>query len=215
VSGTFGNAFVQVRLDPAERKGVLTQVGFLAAHATSADPDPIKRGVFVGERIACLHIASPNDASPPPQPMPGSTNRELIESHTEQPGSACAGCHTGLINPFGFPFENYDATGAYRTTDNGFPVNAAASPLIGGTATPVQNALELVDALVESPDVHKCYASHWLEFMYGRHTTDLDEPFATRIGVESQGTAELSIKNLIKTVASSRAFLNRSTEEAP
>jgi hypothetical protein len=214
VSGTFGNAFVKVQLDPAERKGVLTQVGFLAAHSTSADPDPIKRGVFVGERIACLHIASPNDASPPPQPMPGSTNRQLIESHTEQDGTGCASCHKPLINPFGFPFENYDATGAYRTTDNGHPVDAAASPLIEGTPTPVENALGLVDALAESPAVHACYANHWLEFMFGRPETDLDEPLATRIGFASRDE-DLPIKTLVQTVASSRAFLNRSTEEAP
>lgn len=215
VSGTFGDAFVKVQLDPSERKGLLTQVGFLAAHATSADADPIKRGVFVAERIACLHISSPNDASPPPQPMPGSTNRQLIESHTEMPGSACAGCHAPLINPFGFPFENYDATGAFRTTDNGFTVDASASPLIDDTATPVENALELIDALAQSPQVHACYARHWLEFMHGRHVTDVDEPLATRIGFESQSAAELSIKELVETVASSRAFLNRSTEEAP
>lgn len=160
VSGTFGTAFVKVQLDAGQRKGVLTQVGFLAAHSTSTDPDPIKRGVFLGERIACLHIAAPNDASPPPMPMPGRTNRELIEAHTEAPGSVCAACHTPLINPFGFPFENYDATGAFRTTDNGFPIDASASPLVGGNAIPVKDALELIDALADSSEVHACYASH-------------------------------------------------------
>jgi hypothetical protein len=214
VSGTFGDAFVKVQLDDSQRKGVFTQIGFLAAHSTSANPDPIKRGVFMAERVACLHISSPNDASPPPQPSPGSTNRELIESHTEQPTTPCAGCHTPLINPFGFPFENYDAIGGYRTTDNGHPVNASASPLIAGRPTAVENALELIDALVESSEVHTCYATHWVEFLFGRHKTQHDAPLATRIGFASRDE-DLSIKRLVQTLASSRAFLNRSTEEVP
>src|SRR5690606_5368514 len=133
----FGSDFQQVELNGDQRAGILTQVGFLASHATSVMPDPIHRGVFVAKRLSCLTISAPPDAVPP-LPEPGDkTNREAVEEHTEAEGTSCRNCHGVVINPFGFPFESYDAIGAFRTEDNGKPVNTAAAPLIDGEPTPV------------------------------------------------------------------------------
>src|SRR5690606_27037081 len=107
-----------------ERSCVLTQIGFLASHATSRDPDPIHRGVFLARRISCLTIAAPPDDIPPlPTPDPAQTNRQRVEAHTEAEGTTCRTCHSSIINPFGFAFEGYDALGAYRTMDGESPVD--------------------------------------------------------------------------------------------
>ncbi|MDH5675462.1 MAG: DUF1592 domain-containing protein [Myxococcales bacterium] len=213
LGGTFGSDFEPAQLDAQQRKGLLTQVGFLAANASSAHPDPIHRGVFIAERIACLAIAAPDAATPPVPAREGRTNREVIEDHTEMPGTVCASCHSSLINPFGFPFENYDATGAYRTEDNGYPVDASASPPIDGMPTAVDDALGLIDALAGSEGAHQCYSKHWMEFLLGRHVTVADRPLRARLGAQSQ--EGLSVKQLLRETVTSRPFLHRSTEELP
>ncbi|WP_226993986.1 DUF1592 domain-containing protein [Myxococcus hansupus] len=214
LSGAFTADFVPVTLDSRERKGVLTQVGFLASHATSVDPDPIHRGVFVSERIICRKIGAP-PANIPPLPAPqGRTNREVVASHTEAPGTACASCHTNLINPLGFPFENYDAIGGYRTTDNGHPVDSSASPNIFGQTVQVRDALDLADALAAQEVVHTCYAQHWVEYLHGRPFAHEDMPLVERLGKLSQA-GNLSIVDLVVEVVTSEGFVNRHPEELP
>lgn len=213
LSGNFGASFEKASLDPAQRKGVFTQVGFLAANATGVAPDPIHRGVFLTERIACNPLSAPPANIPPLPPPNGRTNRETVEDHTETPGTICASCHAILINPFGFPFESYDAVGRVRTEDNGFPVNTQADPLIGGERTPVTGAIDLIDRLAASEAAHECYAQHWVEFAAGRPEHPKDHGLVAKLGSASRGGA--SIKGMLLSLVTSPAFLNRSVEELP
>lgn len=213
VEGSFGADFEKVTL-PDNRKGLLTQVGFLVANASSVNPDPIHRGKFIAERIVCAELPAPPDVIPPLPEVDGQTNREAIEDLTEQPGSNCAGCHSTLINPYGFPFENYDAVGAFRTKDNGFDVDASSDVLVDGSAVPVENAMELVDALAASTAVHECYLKHWVEFAHGRAFEDLDEPLVERLGALSLED-NTSVKELLVELVVSQPFLTRATEELP
>lgn len=213
LSGSYGPSFTKAALDPAERKGILTQVGFLASNATSVNPDPIHRGVFIARRITCAHIAAPPPNVPPLPDPDGRTNRQLVEDHTQNPSTVCVSCHGTIINPLGFPFENYDAIGQFRTEDNGQPVDAASEALVGEGKVAVANALELVDALAASDVVHECYAKHWVEFTYGRPEADEDARLIARLGDESLDGAAL--KDMIIALVTSPAFLTRSTEELP
>lgn len=213
VPGTFGDEFVKVSLDPAKRRGLFTQVGFLAANATPQSPDPIHRGVFLTTRIACNPLGAPPANIPPLPPPMGRTNRETVEDHTEQPGSICAGCHSTLINPFGFPFEGYDAAGRVRTEDNGFPLNTRSDPLIGGKRDPVSDAVDLAEKLAESEVVHACYARHWIELTLGRKHHARDAGLMAHLASLSRDGA--SIKDLLVELVSSPAFVRRSAEELP
>src|SRR5690606_27160072 len=150
-----------------ERRGIFNQVGFLAANSTSANPDPIHRGVFIASRVLCLNIAAPPDGVPPLPPITGGTNREVVANHTES-SPVCQACHAQLIKPLGSTFENDDAAGAYRTPDNGEAVDASAEPMIDGERRSVQNPVELAEALAESRQAHECFASHLVEYAFGR-----------------------------------------------
>ncbi|MCA9701669.1 MAG: DUF1592 domain-containing protein, partial [Myxococcales bacterium] len=213
VEGVPGQDFVHVDLDGAQRKGVFTQVGFLAANSTSVDPDPIHRGVFLARRMACLTVAAPPDGVPPlPAIEPDQTNRQRVEAHTQAEGSVCVTCHSSYINPYGFPFEGYDAIGAWRTEDNGQPVDAATSVLLGGAVVPVADALELMDVMAESQAVHECYAQHWIEYAAGRNAVTIDDPQIERIGADSLEQQQ-SLHDLLVALTISPAFLNRAAEE--
>jgi hypothetical protein len=213
VPGVLGDEFVAVSLDPTQRKGIFTQIGFLASNSTSVDPDPIHRGVFVAKRMLCLSIAAPPDGIPPLPPIePDQTNRERVEAHTS--ALQCATCHATYINPHGFPFESYDALGTWRTTDNNQPVDTATNVFLDNQLMPVGGALEFVELMAASQGVHSCYASHWLEYTVGRNAT-LDDALAiARLGTNSLQD-ELSIQDLLIAVTTSPFFLNRAAEELP
>lgn len=212
IAGDYGDALVKVELPEGERAGFLNQVGFLAANSTSVHPDPIHRGVFVATRMLCITIAAPPDGVPPLPPILEGTNRQVVENHTESAG-VCRGCHETLINPFGFPFENYDASGAYRTSDNGLPVDASAAPFIDGEPVPVQNSRELAEALSTSPQAHECFASHLVEYAFGRPRSPIDRGLIEQLTALSlEGTP---IIELLVQLTESAAFTTRSTEELP
>ncbi|HTV25294.1 MAG TPA: DUF1592 domain-containing protein [Polyangiaceae bacterium] len=212
VSGNFGSNFVKVSLPEDERRGIFNQIGFLAANSTSINPDPIHRGVFIATRVLCLGIAAPPDGVPPLPPIVNGTNRQIVENHT-QTSPVCQACHATAINPFGFPFENYDASGAYRTTDNGEPVDASSTPLIDGERVDIDNAVELAEALGQSRQAHECFASHLLEYAFGREKERVDEPLVDALTDASLGGAP--IVELLVRIAESPAFMTRSAEELP
>ena len=213
LSGTYGTDFEKVELDPQERSGVFTQVGFLAANATMRDPDPIHRGVFMARRINCLKIAAPPDMIPPLPTPDGQSNRQLVAEHTEAKGTSCRNCHLTLINPFGFAFENYDAVGAYRDTDGPHQVDASTEVLLeeGRESTPVQNGVELAVQLSSSPAVHRCIAGHLIAYAQGRNVSDQDEALIASLGNASV-SEDISFRSLMVELAVADSFLNRSGE---
>jgi hypothetical protein len=212
LDGDFGAGLVPVELPESERRGVFTQLGFLAANATGLSPDPIHRGVFLAKRMLCRAISAPPDNVTPIPPTGEGTNRQVVEDHTESQ-DGCAGCHKRMINPYGFVFENYDAIGAYRTMDNGLPVDASASPLIDAEEVPVGGALEFADALAESREAHECFVRHLLEYSRGRQHTEADQGMIDALRRASLD--DQPIKDLILTLAESDSFIKRSTEELP
>src|SRR5690606_11779119 len=71
-----GEDFTLVDLPTDERRGLFTQIGFLAANSTSVNPDPIHRGVFLAKHIGCFTLAAPPDDIPElPSPKEDETNR--------------------------------------------------------------------------------------------------------------------------------------------
>ncbi|MBL8951511.1 MAG: DUF1588 domain-containing protein, partial [Myxococcaceae bacterium] len=214
LSGTFSSTFVPVTLNGTQRRGVLTQLGFLAVNATSADPDPIHRGVFLSRRFVCNFIAAPPGNIPPLPPlMPNSTNRQRVEAHTQAAGSVCQSCHQQSINPFGFPFEQYDAVGRHRTVDNNQPVNTASTVWLDGAPLMVQDGPQLALALASSRAVHRCYSRHLSAYALGRPTMLEDENIERWLGSQSQ--SGVSLKELLARLVTSPAFTSRSLQELP
>ena len=185
LDGEYDETFSEAELDANERRGVLTQVGFLAAHATSRDPDPIHRGVFLARRINCMNVTAPPVNIPPlPPSVAEKSNRQLVAEHTED-SPVCAECHSQVINPFGFAYEHYDAIGAYRTMDGIHPVDAATEVPLDAGQVPVSDALELATALAESPGVHECMSGHLISFALGRQVSKDDQEIVRELGALS------------------------------
>jgi hypothetical protein len=171
VTGTFTDALQRVDLNPNQRAGLFTRLGFLAANAYSNRSSPIHRGAFIQRRVLCAKIPDP-PANVPQLPPLGATQttRQQVDMHTAP--VECAGCHHTLINPVGFGFENYDAVGQYRTTENGVMIDASGK-LAGTVAAAAGNAgftdaVSESELLASSPEARSCYATTWVRYAFGR-----------------------------------------------
>ena len=143
----------RVELPPSQqRAGVLTHASWLAMQSHTDVNSPTRRGLFVLEQLLCTHIPPPPPrVNPEPiTPDPGLTLRETLLQLTAD--NQCRACHS-VMDPIGFAFENYDAVGAFRTLDNGKPIDASGeAPALGG----FDGAVELVDAVAADPRLSGC-----------------------------------------------------------
>lgn len=95
------------------RGGLLGMGAFLTTTADSLFTSPIHRAVYVMENFLGIHPSPP----PPdvqieePDIRQAKTIRQLLDSHRTDPN--CSACHRN-IDPYGFAFENFDPTGAWR-----------------------------------------------------------------------------------------------------
>ena len=128
IRDVFGPHFRRAAIEPnANRGGLLTSAAIMAMNSDGTDSHPLKRGVWMLERI--LHDPPP----PPPPNVPEvdltdpeilkMTLKERIADHRNKP--ACYSCHS-RIDPWGIAFENFDALGAYRTHVKNRPVDATS-----------------------------------------------------------------------------------------
>lgn len=191
LDGAFGDELVKTTLDADTRRGLFTHIGFLAQNATSSDPDPIHRGVFLAKNIICHPLSAPPDAIPPlPPAEEAESNRQLVERHTQQEGTSCNACHATYINPLGFPFENFDAVGRVRADDRGLPINTATAPLLDDIVD-VAGAVDLAEAMADSSAVHACFARHLIESSLGRPAHLEDDVWMARLGAASLAGAPI------------------------
>ena len=146
--------FQSVKLEGGHRAGLLTHPYLMSALADATTTSPIRRGVFVARGILGRPLLPPPDAVTllAPSLHPNLNTRERVVLQTQ--GESCRSCHA-LINPLGFPLENFDAIGKYRNEDNQRPVDPAGEYTTrkGATARFV-SAREMATYLSHSPEAH-------------------------------------------------------------
>ncbi len=200
--------FVKVDLDPTQRGGLLTQIGYLATNSEGVTPNIIIRGVHIAKDILCVDIPPPpNNIPPVPVLAPNSTNRQRIETLTKD--APCNACHPPFINPLGFALEKLDGVGAWRTTENGQMIDARGTYTLDGQTVNFDGPAQMAKAITSSDQAHACYAKHWAEYLYGRDidAADADNALVLQGGALSKNVP--SAKNLILNLVSTDAFLAR------
>ena len=111
-----GSHFQKVSLkDVPHRGGLLTQGSILLANSDGEQSHPIRRAVWLLDRV----LGSP--PAPPPPDVPSLdanasktknlSIREKMKIHRDK--AACADCHKD-IDPWGIAFEQFDAVGSHR-----------------------------------------------------------------------------------------------------
>jgi hypothetical protein len=194
-----------VTLDKGQRGGVLTQAAFLSAHSDAERSHPVRRGVSVLHRVACLDITPPDKGvPPPPEPKPGVTNRQRFEGHS---AGECVTCHK-LIDPIGFAFENYDALGGYQTIDENQKIDASGAFSLGDSTVKFDNAVQMSRQLAETEEVRDCMARQWLRYLLKRREVDGEARALGQIGDTFRGSG-YDLRELMVAITKTRAFTHR------
>lgn len=206
ISGVQGNDFVKVDVDTTQRLGLLTQAGMVAGTIHSNHTNPVVRGSFIVNKLMCKKIELPTASDileqvKPPDPSSGKTGRERFSAHSKDP--VCKGCHSQM-DPIGLAFENYDAVGLWRDTENGETIDA--SGWVPGSDVKASGPVELVTQIAEAEETQDCFATNWMNFAYGRTLGAEDVCTASRLQ-EEFASSGYNIKNLLVSLTQTDAFL--------
>ena len=195
-----------VTANTAQRAGILTQPGLLAGLANTVDDSPVKRGLLVLQSFLCRTPQPPppgvNTTPPAFDPSAPSTVRQRLT--TRHAIGTCAGCHAAM-DDVGFAFENYDATGMWRTQDSGLNVDASSALTdtdVDGTFT---GAIALSQKLAASRDVADCVSYQWLRYALGLNTSQINVAAASSVA-DAFSTAKGSFKEMLVGVVKSDVF---------
>jgi hypothetical protein len=213
-------SFVETDLTSMGHAGILTNGGVLATQSHTTLPSSVLRGKLVREQILCDEIPPPPPNVPPPPTgvADGGTTRSLFEAHATTPG--CVSCHQ-YMDPIGYAFGHFDATGAYQMLDaNGFGTGpaldvtgqiAAMSP--DTFTTSVDGAADLAKKLAGAAQVQQCFALQELRYALSRLETKADACSAQGI-FASFASSQLNIQKLLIAITRSDAFRYRSVQSA-
>ena len=128
----------------------------------------------------------------------------------------CASCHF-LFDPIGFAFENYDAVGQFRTTENGKTIDVSGEvfgttdPALAGAFVGVK---ELGQKLAASKMVRDCVATQWFRFAAGRSETERDQCSVSTLQ-DALYRSGGDLRELFVAFSQTDAFLFRSQGDAP
>jgi hypothetical protein len=142
------------------------------------------------------------------------TTRDHFES--VHGAGTCNSCHQ-LMDQIGFGFENYDAFGRYRTTENGAPINASgkivAANATDGTVTfnGLSGPGSLQAYLAQSNEVKSCMVRHWAYYAYGAATWSQDACTYNAIRTEATA-ASYSLKSVLMGILHAPRFTRRTMD---
>jgi hypothetical protein len=129
IPNVYGDRFRRITFtDQDGRGGLLTQGSLLTVTSYPNRTSPVLRGKWLLENFI---------GAPPPEPPPNvpalkergegghpQTVRERLEAHRKNP--PCSTCHAPM-DPLGFALENFDAVGAWRTSESGAPIDSTGT----------------------------------------------------------------------------------------
>lgn len=160
-----GNQQGLVKSKPASGRtfGVLSHPLVMSQLSYYNTTSPVHRGVFLIRRVMGRTLRPPNEALTPLNPdlHPGLTTRQRIELQTGE--VKCQVCHQ-KINPLGFPLENFDAVGRYRTEEHGKPIDASGSYVTrDGETIKFTSPADLAKFLAGNESAHRAFVERVFE----------------------------------------------------
>jgi hypothetical protein len=220
IPNVYGPQFRRVTLTPDldMRRGLLGKGAFLTVTSAAARTSPVVRGKSFLETYLGVSPPQPPPDVPAIKEKPVDTTgnakaptmRETMEAHHTNP--TCATCHQ-IFEPIGLALENFDAVGAWRTADEGGPIDASGV-LVDGTK--VDGVASLRDSLVRRSDQFvRVVAEKLLTYALGRGVEYQDMPMVRAIVRDSAAT-QYRFSSLVLAIVKSDMFqMNMKTAAAP
>jgi hypothetical protein len=210
IPGIYGPHFRRVTLGPEldVRRGLLGKGALLTVTSNPARTSPVTRGKWFQTTFLGVE---------PPQPPPGvevnisrptdtagntkaPTMRQILEQHRISP--TCAACHK-IFEPVGIALEHFDAVGAYRTHDEGTPVDASGELADG---TKLDGVASLRASLVRYSDQFvRVVTEKLLTYALGRGVEHDDMPMVRAI-VRAAEADRYRFSSLVMGIVGSTPF---------
>jgi hypothetical protein len=216
----YGEQFRRVTLPPEldMRRGLLGKGALLTVTSNAAHTSPVARGKWFQTTFLGVE---------PPQPPPGvdtslkekavsdttgnvkvPTMRDIMDRHHANP--TCAACHK-IFEPIGLAMENFDGVGAWRTEDDGNPVDATAVMVDG---TKVDGIVGLRGMLVRYSDQFvRVVTEKLLTYALGRGVDDADMPTVRSI-VRGAEPSRYQFSAVVSGIVKSDSFQMNQKEAA-
>jgi hypothetical protein len=208
-----GTGLTRMTLNTPERGGgLLTMAGVLSVTSYPIRTSIVKRGAWVLSQLLCAPPPPPPPDVPPfPTEAGTGTQEQILAEHRANP--VCAACHDSMDN-IGSAMENYDAVGAWRTEDDGYPVNASgmfAGPIAepdGGTGPSFVGAIQLAAAVAADSRFVPCIAQNVMTYGLGRALLSTDAPYLADITTPAASTS-LGMRDVLMNFVASDTFRMR------
>ena len=214
IEGVFGRSFRRVPLSPElHRGGLLSHASILLSNSTGADSHPVRRAVWIRDRLL-------NDPPAPPPPNVPSLEeanpefhrlsvREQLEIHRTV--ESCSQCHRSL-DPWGIALENFDAVGKWRTdipqsAGDGANVQSVNATVVLPDGREVAGADGLREYLAgdRKQQFARSLVSRLLTYALGR-SLELTDQSAVDNVLEQFAEDDYRLKGLIHKLVSSEPF---------
>ncbi len=176
IAGVTGDSFRRVSLEGTQRRGILTQGSVLTLTSNPGRTSPVKRGKWVMENLLATALPPPPNNVPPliqrDKPITGTLRHQLGKA-SRRP-ELHAACHASM-DPIGLALENFDAVGAWRTSDHGAAIDAStAFPNGPQFVGPIELAKIL--STTRQNDFLRSTVEHALTYALGRGVEPFDQP---------------------------------------
>lgn len=219
IPGISGGSFQKQAIDKSHhRGGLMTQASMLFGNSTGSETHPIKRGVWVLERML-------DDPPPPPPPnvpdLPEPEGKDLatlslkerLVEHAQV--ESCRDCHA-KIDPWGVPFENYNALGQWREGSSDPLVHKTHQAVNIDSSTQLKNGKRIQDLndlknyiLTEKkPQFRRAVVRKVMAYSLGRYLEFSDRSTIDSI-CETVERENDSFQTLIEQIVLSEPFLTK------
>jgi mono/diheme cytochrome c family protein len=199
--------------------GLWTQPAVLKVTANGTYTSPVKRGVWVAERLLGTPIPPPPPNTPAVEPdiRGAKTLREQLALHSSQ--GSCAACHA-KFDPYGFALESFDVTGSYRKNyrvlnperksgpwwTDGLAVDCSGKTPAGQTFSDIR---ELRKVIAQNPaQLARGVTRHLVTYATGAPATRLDQPAIDAI-VTASAKDNHGLRSLIHGIVQSELFRSK------
>ncbi len=184
------------------RLGLLRQASVLTVTANGVETSPVKRGVWLLDKIFGTPPSPPPPDVPPLEPdiRGAATVRQLLAKH--RANATCAECHQ-KIDPLGFALEGYDPMG--RPREN-YPSGAKIDTTGEYRGHGVASAVEVRDYLLAHPELlANNLATRLTTYALGR-SLSLDDRAAVRQLVAVWRSKGYALRELVHLITSGEPF---------
>jgi len=187
------------------RSGYFMQVPFLMLGSSTAEPNPIQRGLKLERALLCA------PQRPPPADIqlpvitparPNQTTRQRVIELTESCGGTCH----HYTDQLGFALENFDGLGRERELDRGQLIDTTGSYPLAEGLTAFADGNDLMRILASSPQAHTCYSKHVTSYALGRDLVEGDRPLLESLAEVSRSH---SLKDVILALVKDPSFGTR------